>query len=121
MPAGLRRVGDRVRMPQEALCQGGPSPFPRGALTAGGRRAHVVDVELSDAERPIGSAQMRRDGTLYLMLRAEGPGGLIGDAAFEIAPGGTGCGASYQAWLDRLGGMKPGDDKLVPPWPAQAS
>ena len=77
-------------------------------------------VEPSGTGRPIGVATMREDGTLSLALRAEGPGGLVGDAVFEIAPCGTDPGGtSYQAWVEHLGGIRPGEAREVLPWPEE--
>lgn len=78
-------------------------------------------VEKSDADAPvkavaggsIGSATMKEDGTIVLMLRAEGPGGMIGDALVTYTPDDP----KYQETLDHLGGLKPGEEKPVPPWP----
>lgn len=65
-------------------------------------------------QKPIGDAKMNADGALHVWLRAEMPaGGGHGDSVMTISPGDK----DYQKWLDHLGGMKPGDSKLVPPWP----
>jgi hypothetical protein len=64
------------------------------------------------ASKPIGSATMLQDGTLVLDLRAEGPGGILGDARLVYPP----THAQYADVLAHLGGMKPGEQKLVPPW-----
>jgi hypothetical protein len=64
-------------------------------------------------EDSIGSATMEADGTIVLMLRAEGEGGMIGDAMFSYPPGHE----RYQRTLDHLGGLEPGQTKPVPPWP----
>jgi hypothetical protein len=63
--------------------------------------------------RPIGTARMAEDGTLVLDLRAEGPRGELGLARILRGP----THPRYQAWIEHLGGMSPGDEKLVPPWP----
>ncbi len=64
----------------------------------------------------IGSASMREDRSIFLMLRAEGPKGLIGDAAFEYAPGHP----EYDEIVRHVGPIEPGQDKAVPCWPAKA-
>lgn len=65
------------------------------------------------AEASIGSARMEADGTLVLMLRAEGPGGLRGDARFVYPPGHP----KYGDILKHVGPLSPGESKPVPPWP----
>jgi hypothetical protein len=61
----------------------------------------------------IGSATMEADGTIVMMLRAEGAGGMVGDAMFSYPPDH----AEYQNVLDHLCGLEPGQTKPVPPWP----
>ncbi len=61
----------------------------------------------------IGSAVMLPDGTIELFLRAEGPGGIRGDAKFTYPP----THPDYRKVLEHLGGLEPGRSKLVPPWP----
>jgi len=56
---------------------------------------------------------MEADGTIVLQLRAEGPGRTVGHALFRYPP----THAQYQSTLKHLGGLKPGEEKLVPPWP----
>jgi hypothetical protein len=65
------------------------------------------------AGKSIGSATMLADGTLQLQLRAEGEGGMVGDALISYPPSHE----QYQMVLKHLGGMKPGDSKPVPPFP----
>ena len=67
------------------------------------------------AGESIGSAKMKEDGTLVLMLRAEGPGGTIGDAMIVYKPDDP----KYQETLEHIGGLKPGEEKPVPPWPEE--
>jgi len=64
-------------------------------------------------QRSIGQAEMKPDGTLVLVLRAEGPGGITGDARFEYPVGHP----RYDAILSHLGGLLPMETKGVPPWP----
>lgn len=59
----------------------------------------------------IGSATMTDDGTIVLTLRATGRG--IGDAQIKYPPGSP----HYAEVLRHIGGLKPGESKLVPPWP----
>ena len=70
----------------------------------------MSDLEVDD--RPIGSATMAEDGTLVLDLRAEAPG-IVGIARLVHEPSHE----RYAAWLEHLGGLQPGEQKLVPPWP----
>jgi hypothetical protein len=60
----------------------------------------------------IGSATMMADGTIVLNLRAEGPG-VLGDARVIYPPSHP----EYNNVLAHLGGLKPGEQKQVPPWP----
>jgi hypothetical protein len=59
----------------------------------------------------IGMAKMKKDGTIVLTLRAEAPG-TMGDAQLVYPP----SHAQYQAILEHLGGLAPGEEKPVPPW-----
>lgn len=56
---------------------------------------------------------MAVDGTITLNLRAEGSRGEIGDAALAYKRDHP----QYRQVLDHLGGLKPGEDKCVRPWP----
>jgi hypothetical protein len=85
----------------------------------------LLPAELSGL---IGSAEMERDGTIRLHLRAppfpappEGlrpsvpwprPEETIGYGEIELAPGDP----SYEDLLRHLGGLRPGQSKPVPPW-----
>ncbi len=60
----------------------------------------------------IGVATMSNDGTITLRLRAEGPGGAIGDGNITYKRGDP----QYEEVLHHVGGLKPGETKLVPPW-----
>jgi hypothetical protein len=70
-----------------------------------------------DPNRPIGSATMAADGTLVLDLVAEGPGGARGIARILRPPSHP----RYAAWIEHLGGIRPGEEKVVPPWPETAA
>jgi hypothetical protein len=67
---------------------------------------------MADLPESIGTATMDDGGTLYLFLRAEDPGGAVGDAMFEFPPDH----AKYSSMIEHLGGIQPGEEKLVPPW-----
>ncbi|MEW5851023.1 MAG: hypothetical protein AB2A00_19710 [Myxococcota bacterium] len=62
----------------------------------------------------IGTATMEPDGTLVLLLRAQGPGPVLGDGRLVYKPDHP----SYRDVLKHLSPIKPGESKPVPPWPA---
>ncbi|WP_423357707.1 hypothetical protein ISN76_18985 [Dyella halodurans] len=61
----------------------------------------------------IGVASMSADGTLSLQLRMVSSGGAIGEGLEEIKPGDPG----YESTVKHIG-IKPGEVKRIPPWPA---
>lgn len=65
------------------------------------------------APASIGAATMTPDRVIHLQLRAEGPDGAIGDALINYAPGDP----HYEQILAHLGGLQPGEEKPVPPFP----
>jgi len=67
----------------------------------------------SAAGASIGTATMKPDGTIVLMLRAEGPGMVIGDGMFTYPT----THKDYAMVLKHVGGLVPGQSKPVPPWP----
>lgn len=73
----------------------------------------LVSVSLDAPELSIGSATMTKDGTIILDLRAEGAGGMAGDARLVYPRGHK----QYDEILKHLGGLRPGETKPVPPWP----
>ena len=68
---------------------------------------------LAQTPAPIGTASMQPDGTILLDLRATGPGGARGDARLAYPPGHR----DYDMILRHLGGLRPGENKPVPPFP----
>ena len=56
---------------------------------------------------------MDEDGTINLWLRAESDDGAVGQGFFTYAPGDE----EYDEVLEHIGGLKPGENKPVPPWP----
>jgi hypothetical protein len=64
-------------------------------------------------QESIGVAFMHPDGSIELNLRAEGPGDLLGHALMVYRIGDI----DYACVLAHLGGLEPGQTKLVPPWP----
>jgi hypothetical protein len=85
------------------------------ATGCGGKDAEPAEgkVEQEAAAESIGSAKMKDDGTIVLQLRAEGPGGMIGDSLVVYKPDDP----KYGEILEHLGGLEPGEEKPVPPWP----
>jgi len=67
------------------------------------------------APASIGTASMKPDGTIELLLRAEG-GGAVGDALIVYPKRHP----RYGFVLKHLGGLKPGQTKAVPPFPPDA-
>jgi hypothetical protein len=55
---------------------------------------------------------MKSDGTIVLQLRASDGTGLVGDARMEYPPNHP----QYREVLQHLGGLRPGEQKPVPPW-----
>ena len=73
----------------------------------------VATQDKSQQPKSIGQATMRPDGTILLQLRAEADDGTIGDSLLEYPRGHK----RYKMVLDHLGGLDPGQEKPVPPWP----
>jgi hypothetical protein len=61
----------------------------------------------------IGSAEMLADGTIKLMLRAEGSNGALGDSLFVYPPSHP----QYEMIKKHLDPIRPGEHKQVPPFP----
>jgi hypothetical protein len=90
-------------------CGCGPAGVPSGTPdTAAAESAE-------DEEAAIGVARMEQDGTIVLTLRAEGPHGEIGDGLVVYPPSHE----DYQYVLDHLGGLQPGREKVVRPFPPE--
>lgn len=62
-------------------------------------------------ESPIGDASMDKAETIFMRLRRAG--NVSTDAPLQYKKGSP----HYKNVIDHLGGMKPGDIKLVAPWP----
>jgi hypothetical protein len=60
----------------------------------------------------IGTATMKPDRTLVLQLRAEGPGGIVGDSHVEYPP----THPQYETILKHVGPIAPGESKAVKPF-----
>ncbi|MFC5455924.1 hypothetical protein [Prosthecobacter fluviatilis] len=63
--------------------------------------------------KSIGSAHLTKDGILEVMLRAEGEGGMVGDAFFAYKKDTP----EYEKMMKHIGGLKCGESKLVPAYP----
>lgn len=69
------------------------------------------------AEKPekcvIGAAKMLADRSIVLRLRAQDPSGALGEGVIIYRP----ADERYREVLQHIGGLEPGDSKLVPCWP----
>ena len=63
----------------------------------------------------IGIASMSADRMITVMLRAENGKSVVGDAAFFMNPGHK----DYEKTIQHVGGLKPGQTKPYPAWPAR--
>jgi|HubBroStandDraft_5_1064220.scaffolds.fasta_scaffold648411_1 hypothetical protein len=61
----------------------------------------------------IGTATLLPDGTIHMELHFRMPGGGWADGARDYKPGDP----YYDEVLRHIGGLKPGETKLVRPWP----
>ena len=66
----------------------------------------------SDEPQSIGMATMSDDGTIRLLLRAQSPKGALGDAMLTYRKSDP----KYASSLSHVGGLKPGEEKPVPPF-----
>lgn len=76
---------------------------------------HLNEYNKLHSEPPIGDATMDDDGTIRVRIRMLG--GMHADGNVSYAKNSE----HYESILKHLGGMKPGDVKLVPPWPDEDS
>ena len=81
------------------------------ALLLAGRG--IVGVAGAGERASIGTATMAPDGTITLRLRAELPGGGIGESVLVYPPNHP----QYREVLAHVGGLRAGEAKPVPPWP----
>jgi hypothetical protein len=111
--------------PEEATCNP-PAPIPvdcpgeraaSASATATSKPAVIATGEPENARASIGVATMEADGTIVLQLRAEGPGGAVGEGLIRYAKDDP----QYEDVLKHLGALKPGESKPVPPWPDDRS
>lgn len=82
-----------------------------------GCSAHLShrDKETPACPLSVGSAHLGADEDLMLQLRATSEDGAIGDALIRIPK----SDARYEPYIRHIGGLKKGQEKLVPPWGCQ--
>ena len=68
---------------------------------------------MDQQQQSVGNVTMQADGTLVFVLRAETEDGAVGHSSFTSGPEDP----SYKSYLEHIGGIEPGQTKLVPPWP----
>ena len=100
---GACRAADPAPPPMPAAPAVAPAPAPQAAP----RQEAPMTAPAS-----IGTATRNADGSITLVLRAEGPG-MHGDAQFVYQPNDP----MFPKVLQHLGGLEPGQTKPVPPWP----
>jgi hypothetical protein len=96
----------KTTSPDQATAQ----PNGLGETPAVVRPGKAANVEQPNS---IGAASMKPDGTIVLLLRASDGTGMVGDGRVEYPPSHP----QYNEVLKHLGGLKPGEEKPVPPWP----
>ena len=95
--------------------------FMLGCPFAKGFRMGRTEVTLAEGggskaknnDAYIGTATMTKDGTIVLDLRSKARDGTIGEARLVYPKSHK----QYSEILKHLGGLKPGQTKLVTPWP----
>ncbi len=78
------------------------------------RSFHSAASKPDDVPMSIGTAKMLDDGTIELRLFAQ-ERGVAGQATLRYSQ----THPNYTEILRHLGGLKPGELKSVPPWPAK--
>lgn len=73
---------------------------------------HAKTTVMTPSAEPIGTATMLPDRSIVLNLRAEADG-AVGHAQFTYQVGE----ARYARIFEHVGGLKPGEEKSVPPFP----
>lgn len=68
---------------------------------------------VAPVSKSIGTAHLTKDGLLEVMLRAEGDGGMVGDAFFVYKKSTP----EYAEMMKHIGGLKRGESKPVPAYP----
>jgi hypothetical protein len=84
---------------------------PRGELV---KQIARLGLKLAIVPVPpnVGTITMAADGKIDLVLRTLPPG-PVGETLLHYAP----TDAKYKQMIDHVGGLKPGETKLLPPWP----
>jgi hypothetical protein len=82
------------------------------ALVAAALPAARAQEQAPTPAPSIGTATMLPDGTIVLDLRADGPQGQVGHGRLLYRPSHP----DHAAVLRHLGGLRPGEQKPVPPW-----
>lgn len=76
----------------------------------------LVASESSRDEEPFreegGAAHMEPDGTIVLDIRLTRSDGSVADEQVGFLP----ANPHYRELLERPGGLKPGESKVLPPW-----
>ncbi|MEO0511086.1 MAG: hypothetical protein AAF065_14645 [Verrucomicrobiota bacterium] len=73
----------------------------------------IAGCALNEEEREsIGSVEMKEDGTLAFMLRAESQEGAIGQSYFEVEKEEE----NYEEYLSHVAPIEVGESKAVKPW-----
>jgi hypothetical protein len=72
----------------------------------------MMSKSSDDKPASIGVARMSPEGTITLLLRAEGEGNMRGDAVLTYDRSHP----QYAEVLKHVGGLQPGEEKPVPPW-----
>ena len=88
---------------------------PQGANDVSGETEASAESSGETTALPeyIGEATMDEDRVITLRLRAEGPGGAVGHGMLTYAPDHP----EYEQILEHLGGLEPGEEKPVRPFP----
>jgi hypothetical protein len=68
------------------------------------------DPEMPDS---VGSAEMDDDGTLRMSLYTETEDGMVGEMMMVVKPDDP----RYAGFVAHLGGIGPGEAKVIPPFP----
>ena len=68
-----------------------------------------------DEPETVGSAYMQKDGTIELSLRTVASDGTIGEAMLAVGPDDE----RHASMVKHLGGIKPGEGRPIPPFPAE--
>ena len=73
----------------------------------------ILQTGCSPQKEYIGVATMEEDGTIVFYLGGKEPGGLFVDGIAKYPPGHP----EYNIILEHLNGLKPGEGKLIAPFP----